>query len=113
MSIKEEDIASTTKYQDQFLSPHEFEWMSRSRRTLDSKEIVEIKNYKEGLRLPLFVKKHNDEGADFYYMGDVTPTKFEETTLTDDQQKPVSIVRFNYSMNQPVDESIYRYLVTT
>ena len=109
---KEEGIASTTKYQDQFLSPHVFEWMSRSRRTLDSKEIIEIKNYREGLRLPLFVKKHNDEGADFYYMGDVTPTAFEETTLTDDQQNPVSIVRVNFSMNQPVEESIYRYLVT-
>jgi hypothetical protein len=92
--------------------------MSRSRRTLDSKEIVEIKNYKASggrpsLRLPLFVKKHNDEGADFYYMGDMTPTAFEQTTLTDDQQNPVSIVRVNFSMNQPVEESIYQYLVTT
>jgi len=110
---KEEGIASTTKYQDRFLSNHAFEWMSRSRRTLDSKEIVEIKNYKDGLRLPLFVKKHNDEGADFYYMGDVTPTTFEQTTLTDDQQNPVSIVRVHFSMNQPVEESIYDYLVTT
>ena len=111
---KEEGIASTTKYQDQFLTTQEFEWMSRSRRTLESKEIVEIKNYKEnGLRLPLFVKKHNDEGADFYYMGDMTPTAFEQTTLEDDQRNPVSIVRVNYLMNQPVEESIYRYLVTT
>jgi Domain of unknown function (DUF3427) len=109
---KEEGIASTTRYQDRFLSTHEFEWMSRSRRTLDSKEIVEIKESKN-LRLPLFVKKHNDEGADFYYMGDVTPTAFEQTTLTDDQQKPVSIVRVNFSMNQPVEEGIYDYLVTT
>jgi hypothetical protein len=109
---KEEGIASTTKYEDRFLSNHEFEWMSRSRRTLDSKEIVEIKNYKDGLRLPLFVKKHNDEGADFYYMGDMTPTAFEQTTQPDDKGNLVSIVRVNFSMNQPVEESIYDYLVT-
>jgi hypothetical protein len=46
-------------------------------------------------------------------MGDMTPTAFEQTTLTDDQQKPVSIVRVNFSMNQPVEEEIYQYLVTT
>jgi superfamily II DNA or RNA helicase len=115
---KEEGITSTTKYQDRFVNNHEFEWMSRSRRTLESKEIVEIKNYKASadrlnLRLPLFVKKHNDEGPDFYYLGDMKPTAFEKTTLIDDQQNPVSIVRVNFSMNQPVEESIYQYLVTT
>jgi superfamily II DNA or RNA helicase len=115
---KEEGIASTTKYQDRFVSRHEFEWMSRAKRTLDSKEIIAIKNYQAsgghpGLRLPLFVKKNNDEGTDFYYMGDVTPTAFEQTTLTTDKQKPLSIVRVNFSMNHPVEESIYHYLVTT
>lgn len=46
-------------------------------------------------------------------MGDVTPTAFEQTTLTTDKQKPLSIVRVNFSMNHPVEESIYHYLVTT
>jgi superfamily II DNA or RNA helicase/HKD family nuclease len=108
---KEEDIVSTTKYNDRFVNNYEFEWMSRSRRTLESKEIVDIQNYKNGLRLSLFVKKSNDEGNDFYYIGDVTPIKFEETTMPDDAGKPVSVVKVNFSLNQPVEDAIYDYLL--
>lgn len=108
---KEEGIASTTRYQDGFLNSYEFEWMSRSRRRLDSKEIVDIKNHKDHLRLSLFVKKSNDEGADFYYMGDVTPTNFAQTTISDDKGKLVPIVKIKFSMNHPVEDDIYEYLV--
>jgi Domain of unknown function (DUF3427)/Type III restriction enzyme, res subunit/Helicase conserved C-terminal domain len=108
---KEEHIASTTKYQDRFLNNQEFEWMSKSRRTLESKDIVAIKNHQDGLRLSLFVKKDNGEGDDFYYMGDVTPTAFEQTTLPDDQQNLVPIVRVQFAMSHPVEDFIYNYLV--
>jgi hypothetical protein len=107
---KEEGIASTTKYDDRFLSNREFQWMSRPKRTLQSKEIQAVQNYKEGLRLPLFIKKVNDEGADFYYMGEVIPQNFEETTITDDNKQKVSIVCMKLSLSHPVEDSIYRYI---
>lgn len=65
---KEEDISSTTKYEDGFVNNSEFEWMSKSGRKLDSKDVATIRNYRKGLRLPLFIKKSNGESNDFYYM---------------------------------------------
>jgi len=106
---KEEGIVSTTKYNDRFLSQHEFEWMSKSQRTLESKDILQIQ--KESPRLPLFIKKNNDEGSDFYYMGEVKPIKFEQTTIKDDNGKSVPIVKVNFALNPAVDFSLYQYLV--
>jgi hypothetical protein len=85
--------------------------MSRSRRALESKEIIQIQEYKKGLRLSLFVKKDNDEGSDFYYTGEVTPMKFSQSTILDDKGQKVPIVQVIFSMNQPVESSIYEYLV--
>jgi superfamily II DNA or RNA helicase len=45
---KEDDISSTTKYEDGFINPSVFEWMSKSRRTIKSNDVQAIKNYKMG-----------------------------------------------------------------
>lgn len=56
--------------------------MTRSRLKLDSKEVVAIKNYqKTNLKIHLFIKKSDDEGKDFYYMGQVEPFDFIQTTI--------------------------------
>jgi len=54
---KEDGISSTTKYEEGFLNKLEFEWMSKSKRTLTSPDIVSLKNGGAQLRLPLFIKK--------------------------------------------------------
>jgi superfamily II DNA or RNA helicase/HKD family nuclease len=102
---KAEDISGTTKYDDGFVSPTEFKWMSKSKRKLSSPDVQSIR-YEE-MRLPLFVKKHNDEGDDFYFMGDMTPIdeSFEQATLNG-----ASVVKVRFKMNQPVKEEIYRYI---
>ncbi len=109
---KGEDISSTTKYEDGFINSSEFEWMSKSYRTLASPDVKAIINSKNGLRLPLFIKKSNDEGTEFYYMGDVTPVEnsFIQTSMFDDNKKHVPVVKITFSMNQPVEDSIYDYL---
>jgi len=109
---KEESISNSTKYEDGFINSSEFEWMSKSKRTLNSPDVLTIKNFRNGLRLPLFIKKSNDEGTEFYYMGDVTPNEnsFEQKTMTDDNGKQVSVVKIIFKMNHPVEDSIYEYL---
>ncbi len=109
---KEEHISSTTKYEEGFVNNSEFEWMSKSRRKLDSKDVTTIRNYRNGLRLLLFIKKSNGESNDFYYMGDITPIdeSFEEATLVDEDNKNVSVVKVKYRMNHPVEDSIYEYI---
>lgn len=112
---KEEHISSTTKYEEGFVNNSEFEWMSKSRRTLKSNDVSTIRNYRDGLRLPLFIKKSNGESHDFYYMGDLTPIddSFEEATLVDDNNKNVSVVKIRYKMNHPVEDSIYEYITAS
>ncbi|AFV24048.1 type III restriction protein res subunit [Methanolobus psychrophilus R15] len=109
---KEEHISSTTKYEEGFVNNSEFEWMSKSRRTLKSNDVITIRNYRAGVRLLLFIKKSNGESNDFYYMGDVTPIdeSFEEATLVDDDGKNVSVVKVRFRMKHPVEDSIYEYI---
>lgn len=109
---KDDNISDTTKYEDGFINNYEFEWMSKSRRTLNSPDVVAICNYKKGLRLPLYIKKSNDEGTDFYYMGDMTPIdeSIEQTTMPDGKGNNVSVVKMRFLMSQPVEDSIYEYL---
>lgn len=109
---KEDDISNTTKYEDEFISNYVFQWMSKSRRTLESPDVLAIKNYRQGLRMPLFIKKHNDEGTEFYYMGDVRPIddQYEQMTMPDDKGNQVSVVKMKFEMLHPVEPDMYEYI---
>lgn len=106
---KPEDIDPNIAYEDGFIDRHTFKWMSRSQRKLDSKDIVAIKNNKK-LRFPLFIKKHDGESTDFYYMGDMIPQEdsFVQKNMTNG--KPV--VEVIYTLKQQVQEEIYEYITT-
>ena len=73
---KEDSISSTTKYEDQFLNHSTFQWMSKNNRTLISPDVKTIiESQTSGIRIPLFIKKSNDEGDEFYFMGDLSLKK--------------------------------------
>jgi superfamily II DNA or RNA helicase len=112
---KEDGISSTTKYEEGFLNKLEFEWMSKSKRTLTSPDIVSLKNGGAQLRLPLFIKKSNDEGAAFYYMGDVTPIheSFKQSNIKDDANNDVSVVKVRFRLNIPVEDALYDYITNS
>jgi hypothetical protein len=103
---KAEEISDTTKYEDGFISPSLFKWMSKSKRKLTSPDIQSIRRV--DIRLPLFVKKSNDEGDDFYYMGDMLPIEdsFEESTLNG-----ASVVKVRFRMDQAIDDEMYMYII--
>ena len=109
---KDENIAASTKFEDKFINNSYFQWFSKPRRNIESKDVSAIKNHNNELRLSLFIKKSNGEGSDFYYMGDVKPVQesFEETTILDDHGKRVSVVKVIFKLNQPVEDSLYDYL---
>lgn len=109
---KDENIAASTKFEDKFINNSYFQWFSKPRRNIESKDVSAIKNHNNELRLSLFIKKSNGEGSDFYYMGDVKPVQesFEETTILDDHGKSVSVVKVIFKLNQPVQDSLYDYL---
>lgn len=110
---KDEEIEDTIKYEDQFLDPHTLKWFTRSNRTLKSKEIKGILNGHKDENLPLyiFVKKDDDEGKEFYYLGqaDIDFSSIEETTMNGESDaKPVITMHMN--MKKSLDYEIYRYL---
>jgi len=109
---KEEAISNSTKYEDHFISNDQFAWMSKSKRTLNSPDVKTIAGEPD-LRIPLFIKKSNDEGVEFYYMGDIKPIpeSFEQAAILGDNGKQVSVVKVKFSMDHPVEDSIYNYII--
>lgn len=108
---KAENISSTTKYEDKFVSPSEFEWMSKSKRTLISRD-VNLIIHNQKMRIPLFIKKSNDEGIDFYFMGDIKPVPHsqEQKYLLNDDKSEVPVVKILFHLLNPVEDSIYNYI---
>lgn len=108
---KKEDISDSTKYEDEFINHQMFSWMTRNGVSLDSRESMDIINYKEsGLKICLFVKKSDGEGTDFYYMGEVEPVQWRQTSIQNDKGKQLPIVNFVFQLKNSVREDIYEYL---
>jgi superfamily II DNA or RNA helicase/HKD family nuclease len=109
---KENHISESTKYEDEFVNNKEFDWMSKSNRTLNSNDVQSILGKNGPIRLPLFIKKNNDEGMDFYYMGEVSPelNQVKQTTIPDDKGKQLPVVKFRFNLAVPVTTIIYNYL---
>ncbi|MBE5967482.1 MAG: DUF3427 domain-containing protein [Lachnospiraceae bacterium] len=107
---KKENIASSTKYEDQFINNRVFSWLTRSRVSIESTETQEIIHHKEnGLRIFLFIKKSDGEGTDFYYMGKVKPIVWSETTIKNDNGKALPIMNFQMELEHSVRNDIYDY----
>jgi SOS-response transcriptional repressor LexA len=109
---KEEHISESTKYEDEFVNNKEFDWMSKSNRKVKSNDVQSILGHNGTIRLPLFIKKNNDEGMDFYYMGEVNPelNQVEETTMMNDSGKELSVVKIRFNLSDPVPSTMYNYL---
>ena len=105
---KADDISESIKYKDQFIDPYHFSWMTKNKVRLDSKIVVAIQACRQtGLRLPLFIKKSDGEGTDFYYMGEVEPMAAQQQKDSEGRD----IVNIVFEMQKPVDENLYQYLI--
>jgi superfamily II DNA or RNA helicase len=109
---KEKHISESTKYEDEFVNNREFDWMSKSNRTLSSNDVQSILGQNGSIRLPLFIKKNNDEGMNFYYMGEVSPelNQVKQTTMSNDNGKKLPVVKIRFNLSNPVTSIIYDYL---
>tara|TARA_B100000809_G_scaffold263392_1_gene316517 strand:- start:9663 stop:13115 length:3453 start_codon:yes stop_codon:yes gene_type:complete len=111
---KDDDISESTKYEDEFVNNKEFDWMSKSNRKLNSKDVQSILGAQGNIRLPLFIKKNNDEGSEFYFMGDMYPNKnkVEQTKIENDKKKKVSVVKIRFNLEHSVPDNLYNYITT-
>lgn len=110
---KNESISNSTKYQDEFENNEIFSWMTRPKITLESSEVKKIINYKSSdLKIYLFIKKSDDEGSEFYYIGLIKPLKQYQTTILNDNGENLPIINFKYKLITPVRKDIYDYLIS-
>jgi superfamily II DNA or RNA helicase/HKD family nuclease len=110
---KKEDVDSSTNYSEEFLSQEVLRWSTRSNRTLKSEEVKTIINAQESnIDLHVFVKKNDDEGTDFYYLGKAVPDKnnISQNVMNDKNGKELPVVHMNLVMEQPVDSTLYQYI---
>lgn len=107
---KKENIASSTKYNDQFLNEQIFSWMTRSKVTMESPETKKLIHYQEsGLKIFLFIKKSDGEGTDFYYMGKAIPVKWQQSAIKNDKGIELPIMNFQLKLEHSVRNDIYEY----
>ncbi|MDN7245190.1 DUF3427 domain-containing protein [Planococcus shenhongbingii] len=110
---KHDEVESSVAYTEGFINPEIFKWSTRSNRSLASEEVIKIINAKEqGIDLHLFVKKDDDEGGDFYYLGEVVPDKnrIEQSTMEDKNGKEIPVVHMNMVLEGSLESQLYHYI---
>ncbi|MDB2318014.1 DUF3427 domain-containing protein [bacterium] len=112
---KSDEISSTTKYEDHFKSPSVMHWFSKSRRTLESPDVRFLADVAGGFesQVQLFVKKNDDDGIGFYYLGHVCPKRdsFYQDEMPSDKGA-VKVVRLDFELEHAVPRELYEYLLS-
>jgi superfamily II DNA or RNA helicase len=110
---KQDDIAATIQYEDRFINPKQMEWFTKSKRTLQSPDVAFFRTAKPSQRIPLFVQKSNDEGIEFYYLGDVRPciASFQQSTMKDEEGRATPVVKMILDLDHEVEPKLYEYFV--
>ncbi|MBU8791151.1 DEAD/DEAH box helicase [Oceanobacillus caeni] len=111
---KNVEVESSVDYGDEFLSPETLKWYTRSNRSLQSEEVQKIINAEErNIDIHIFVKKDDDEGSGFYYLGQANPDKrtVEQDKMLDKKGKEIPVVHMNMMMEKPVENKLYQYIV--
>lgn len=111
---KNDEVESSVNYGDELLNPELLKWYTRSNRSLRSQEVQKIIHSDDNnIDIHIFVKKDDDEGTDFYYLGQGYPDKssVEEGRMTDKNGKDLPVVHMNMVMEQAVESKLYHYLI--
>lgn len=111
---KDDSFSESTRYKEGFLDTNRFVWKSQSK--ISSSTTEEQNKYKtvqpiifqhKKIDIPLFVKKDDNEGSDFYYLGKMIFNSYQDSKMenTDD-----SVVTINFDMERSVPQNLYNYL---
>lgn len=98
-------------YEDELLDATTMKWFTKSPRTVRSPEVQKLKD-PTNWTFRLFAKKSDDEGSDFYYLGEVSPVQetIRELKKATQDGKKRSVVEMHLKLHDPIENSIYRYL---
>lgn len=110
---KHDEVESSVAYNEEFINQEIFKWSTRSNRTLASQEVRTIIEAKaNNIDLHFFVKKDNDEGGDFYYLGQAKPDKesVEQSTMVDKNGKTIPVVHMHLKLENSVENKLFYYI---
>jgi len=112
---KGEDISDTTKYEDHFVPGYRDKLIaiSKSGRSLQSEDVQNFLHAKErGIQVELFIRKNKDDkiSKEFYYLGHMTATGNTKEIIMANTEK--TAVEIEWSLDVPVREDIYQYIVS-
>lgn len=99
---KSEDISATTAYADELIDTTTMRWFTRSRRSLQSKEVAPIVD--GSVDMHVFVQKDNAD--DFFYLGLADAEDAEDTTMPGRSE---AIVRMLLRFREPIDAALFDY----
>lgn len=108
---KSNKIPDSTNYEDRFESKTELKWMTKSKRTLNSPDVRKILKTKNPMRLPLFIKKSDKEGIDYYYIGELKIIEDKTFQTRMSGKKNEAVVSINFNISPPVEDSLYNYII--
>lgn len=107
---KADDVSASTRYEDEFVNESTVRWFTRSRRTLQSKEVRAI--VENRLPLHLFAKKDDAEGSDFYYLGQAASSSAKQEKMPGDFGEYLDVVTMDLDFTDRVDASLLDYFRT-
>ncbi|GKQ43458.1 helicase [Companilactobacillus sp. RD055328] len=111
---KSDKIVGKAKYDNTFYNASIMKWFTRAPRKLNSKEVRSIVDGNKAgtMEMFVFIKKSDDEGTDFYCLGnaDIIQESVEQTTM------PIKgiqkdIVAMNLKLRTPMDYSLYLNII--
>lgn len=111
---KDPSISITTQYEDRFISDRLLIAISKSNRSLKSKEIERLGDeLNNKMKCYLFMRKNKndkDDGKEFYFLGQIHPTgEFKQIVMEDGR---TSAVEITYSLEEPVRPDLYDYFLS-
>ena len=110
---KSEDISDTIKYEDRFIDNAHLIAISKSKHTLDSKDVRYAVNSAElGIDMELFVRKNkdDDESKEFYYLGPIHHEGLLKQIVM--PATSATAVEIGYTLSYPVEPTLYSYLTS-
>lgn len=110
---KGDDISETTRYEDHFVDRTTLMAISKSKRTLLSRDVkVAADSVREGVKMFLFVRKNKDdkESKEFYYLGRIRHDSGGVLRQFVMPGTDATAVEIEYKLETPVEKNLYEYL---
>lgn len=99
-------------YEDELIDETTMRWFTKSPRTLASPEVKALQDA-DSWTIHLFVKKSDDEGKEFYYLGEATPIQdtIKQLSKPTQEGKAQNVVEMDLRLAEAVDTKLFKYLV--